>query len=119
MTAEKRTNLNTDETFVFYKTPQNIVEWFNSYGIYGENYEVFDARKMKNKIVCGMSIPLHVASFAWKAMELNVKNTTDKPMEELNVEEIDSLWHQVRIYDMRSKRIYLEDENWEKNLKKF
>ena len=119
MTIEKRTKLNTDETFIFYKTHQNIIDWFNSNGIYGENMDVLDVRKMKNKVICGMNIPLHVASFAWKTIELNIKNVLDKPMEELTVEEIDHLWHQVRIYDTRSKRIYFEDEDWEKNIKKF
>ena len=119
MELKKRTKLHTDETFVFYKASQNIIEWFNSYGIYGENFNVFDARKMKNKIVCGMGIPLHVASFSWKTIELNIKNVLDKPMEALSVEEIDELWHQVRVYDTRSNRIYFEDKNWEKNLRRF
>ena len=78
--------------------------------------DVFDVRKMKNKNVCGMNVPLHVASFAWKTIELNIKNTLDKPMEELSVEEIDSLWHQVRVYEARSRRIYFEDDDWEKIL---
>ena len=81
--------------------------------------DVLNVRKMKNKVICGMNVPLHVASFAWKTIELNVKNTLDKPMEELTVEEIDGLWHQVRIYDAGSKRIYFEDEDWEKNIKSF
>lgn len=119
MELNKRTKLNTKETFVFYKTPQNIIDWFNSYGISGENFDVFDARKMKSKIVCGMSIPLHVASFAWKTIELNVKNKTGKPLEDLSVEEMDAMWHQVRIYDARSKQIHFEDKNWEKNLQSF
>ena len=119
MELEKRSKINCSRKFVFYRTPQNIIDWFNSYGIKGKNIEEFDSQAVKYKVVCGTKIPLHVASFAWKAIELNLRNTLNKPYDELTVDEIDKLWHQVRIYDAKSRRVFFNDEDWEKNVEGF
>lgn len=84
-----------------------IVEYFNSKGIYGKVLEVARPDDVSGKIIYGANLPLHLVSFAKEAYIINIRNTTGKDFEDLNVDDIESCFHQVRHYEIKSESVSL------------
>ena len=97
---------------VFWRLPDSLIRWFESIGISGSRVDTFELDKIKGAIVIGVNIPVHVASFSFKTLTLNLRNTTNKPYEELTVEDINHCWHQLRVNNVTSQRIFIEEDDW-------
>lgn len=95
--------------FVFYKQPENIIKWFNTIGVYGDNVDSIELTA--GKILFGYYIPETIISSSRETVLLRIKSGYKKSYLEMNEKEIHDSDHYVILFNVKEMKFIKDPEN--------